>query len=132
MLSYYTCDMNNSFELTKDKDEDLGLDAHKWYGKEDRTDENSIHDKGIGKPVVIRLFEFKFPPTLENLPTKEQILTPEYIKHLQTLLWADSLRLVMEPRVVIYKEGCKIFVPCEARAGANFIDEPKMLQEWIK
>lgn len=120
------------FEVLEENAIDSPVKDIKWYGKEDSTDEKIMHDQGTGKPIVIRLFEFKFPPTLETLPTKEQILTPEYIKQVQTLLWADSLRLVMEPRVVIDKEGCKIFAPCEARTGANFIDEPKTIQEWIK
>ncbi len=120
------------FELMKEMDTELGIKEHKWYGKEDQTDTNLIHDTGKGEPIVIRMFEFKFPPTLKDLPTKEQILTPEYLKHMQTLLWADSLRLVTEPRVVIDKEGCKIFAPCQARTGSSFSEEPKLLQEWIR
>lgn len=122
----------HDFELTKDKDEEIGIDAHKWYGKDAETTETQMQDTGKGEPIVIRLFEFKFPPTLETLPTKEEILTPSYLKHLQTLLWADELRLVIEPRIVIEKEGCKIFAPCQARNGATFIDNPKLLQEWTQ
>lgn len=121
----------HNFEVVKEKDVDLGLDAHKWYGKEDRTDEKSMHDNFKGENVIIRHFEFKLNPTITEPPTKEQILTPEYIKHLQTLLWADSLRLVMEPRVVIDKEYIRVFAPCVARAGATFTEEAKTLQEWI-
>lgn len=122
----------NNFELVKEKDEDLGIGEHKWYGKEDETDQATFQDTGKGDPVVIRLFEFKFPATLEILPTKDEILTSEYLKHLQTLLWADSLRMVLEPRVSITKEGCQIFVPCQARTGATFLENPKLLQEWTK
>ena len=122
--------MTTNFELTKEQDVDLGLDAHKWYGKEDRTDESLMHDQGKGEPILIRLFEFKFPATLEKLPTKEEILTPEYLKHLKTQLWSDALRLVIEPRVVIDKEGCKIFAPCQATTGNSFLEEPKTIQEW--
>lgn len=114
--------MEKSFEVEED---------YKWYGKEEKTSEKTIHDKGIGEPINIRLFEFKFPPTLEILPTKEQILTPEYLKHLKTQLWSDGLRLVLEPRVFIDKEGCKVFAPCQASTGNSFIEEPKLLQEWI-
>lgn len=121
----------SQFELTKEEDKDVGVDAHKWYGKEDRTDDNIMHDTGVGEAITIRLFEFKFPPTLEKLPTKEQILTPEYLKHLKTQLWGDGLRLAMEPRVLIEKEGCKVFAPCQASIGNNFIDTPKLLQEWM-
>lgn len=117
------------FELVQDQATDMP--AHKWYGKEEKTNEELMHDQGKGEPIVIRLFEFTFPPTLEVLPTKEQILTPEYIKHLQTQLWGDSLRLVAEPRVAIDKEGCKVFVPCQATNGNTFTEAPKLLQEWI-
>lgn len=124
--------MNRNFELTREKDEELGIGEHKWYGREDRTEDSLMHDKGKGESVVIRLFEFKFRPDLETLPTKEQILTPEYIKQLNTLLWADGLRIVLEPRLEIKKEGCKIFVPCQPTIGNSFLEEPKLLQEWIK
>jgi len=119
-----------NFDVVKEKDEELNLGAHKWYGKEDRTDEAEMHDKGKGEPILIRLFEFKFPATLEHLPTKEEILTPEYIKHLRTQLWADGLRLVIDPQVAIDKAGCKIFAPCQATTGNNFLDTPKTIQEW--
>ena|SRR3990167_5329761 len=120
------------FEFAVKDDNELGIGEHKWYGKEDRTEEKSMHDTGKGEPVLIRLFEYRFPPTLEILPTKEQILTPEYIKHIQVQLWSDGLRLVMEPRVFIDKESCKVFAPCQATTGNSFLEEPKLLQEWIK
>lgn len=123
--------MSKSFEVIEENAVDSPVENIKWYGKEDQTDTESIHDKGKGEPVTIRLFEFKFPPTLDKLPTKEEILTPEYIRHLHAQLWADALRMVLEPRVFISKEGCKIFVPCQARTGQSFLDNPKLLQEWI-
>lgn len=121
-----------NFELMKDVDNVVGVKEHKWYGREDETATNLMHDTGKGEAIVIRHFEFKLNPSLERLPTKEEILTPEYIKHLSTLLWADSLRLVREPQVVIDKESIKIFAPCQARTGAVFTEEPKLLQEWIR
>ena len=121
-----------NFELVEENAIDSPVKDIKWYGKEDQTEEKSIHDKGKGEPVLIRLFEFRLSPLLETLPTKEQILTPEYIKHLQVQLWSDGLRLIMEPRVVIDKESIKIFAPCQATMGNNFLEEPKLLQEWIR
>jgi len=112
------------------KDDELKAE-HQWYGKQDQTEEQSIHDTGKGEPVVIRMFEFKFRPDIETTPTKEQLLTPEYIKQIKTQLWGDGLRMVLEPRLDITKEGCKVFVPCQATTGNSFIDEPKLLQEWI-
>lgn len=124
--------MSTDFELIEENAVDAPVQNIKWYGKEDQTEKEYFHDTGKGVPITIRLFEFKFPPTLEHLPTKEQILTPDYMKHLHTQLWADELRLVMEPRVTIDKDGCKIFVPCQARTGSTFLDNPKLLQEWIR
>ncbi len=115
----------------KEVDDVVGVKEHKWYGKEDQTDENLMHDTGKGEPIVIRHFEFKLNPELKEQPTKEQILTPEYIKHLQTLLWADSLRMVLEPTVKIEKDTMHVAVPCQARTGATFSEQPKMLQEWL-
>lgn len=123
--------MDTNFELVEENAVDSPVENIKWYGKEDKTEEKTMHDKGKGEPVLIRLFEFRLSPALEALPTKEQILTPEYLKHLKTTLWADALRLVMEPRVVIDKESIKIFAPCQATMGNNFLEEPKLLQEWI-
>jgi len=123
--------MSKDFEFALAEDKEVGVEEHKWYGREDQTDESSMHDKGKGEPIVIRLFEFKFKPTIEKTPTKDEILTPEYLKDLKTQLWADGLRLVLEPRVEIKKEGCKVFAPCQATTGNSFIEEPKLLQEWI-
>lgn len=123
--------MDTNFELVEEDAVNSPVENIKWYGKEDQTDEKLMHDKGKGEPVLIRLFEFRLSPAIEGLPTKEQILTPEYIKHLKATLWADGLRLVMEPRVIIDKESIKIFAPCQAAMGNNFLEEPKLLQEWM-
>ena len=123
--------MSKDFEFALAKDEDLEIGEHKWYGREDRTEETKFQDRGTGEVVVIRLFEYKFPPTLEILPTEEQILTPAYLRDLNTLLWGDALRLVTKPRVEIQKSGCRIFAPCVARTGQSFTESPKSIQEWI-
>lgn len=123
--------MDTTFEAVEEKAQDSPVENIKWYGNEKQTEDKSIHDTGKGEPVVIRLFEFSFPPTLEVLPTKEQLLTPDYLRHVNAQLWGDGLRMVAEPRVAITKEGCNIFVPCVARTGQSFLEDPKLLQEWI-
>lgn len=112
-------------------DEELQA-THKWFGKEDQTEDKSIFDKGQGAPVTIRHLEFKLRPDLEKLPTKEEILTPEYVKYLHSSLWGDGLRMVLEPRVRVTKDKIDIFVPCQATTGNSFLEEPKYLQEWIR
>lgn len=123
--------MKTDFELVEERATELGIGAHKWYGSQDETKDEVVHDTGKGEPIVLRLFEFKLSPTLERLPTKEEILTPEYIKHLSTLLWADSLRLVTTPEVRIDKENIRVFAACQARTGQNFLEETKLIQELL-
>ena len=120
-----------NFEAIEFDAKDSPVKDIKWYGREDQTGDSSIHDTGKGEAIVIRQFEFKLNPTLEKLPTAEEIITPEYLKDLNIQLWADGLRLVMKPRVAIDKEKCIIFAPCQARAGSTILEEPKLLQEWI-
>jgi len=124
--------MSKDFEFAVKEDKEVGVGEHKWYGKEDRTEETPLHDKAKGEPVVIRLFEFAFRPDLETTPTREQLITPDYLRHIDSSLWGDGLRRVMEPRVEITKTGCKIFVPCVAKTGQSHLEEPKTIQEWIK
>lgn len=121
-----------SFEAVEHDAIDSPVKDIKWYGKEDRTEESSIHDSGKGTPIVLRFQEYKFPPTLEVLPTKDQILTAQYVKDMHTWLWGDGLRMVIEPRVSITKEGCRVCFTCQATTGNSFLEDPKMLQEWIK
>lgn len=123
--------MSKNFEFAVKDDQELKLGEHKWYGKEDRTEDELIHDKGQGEPIVIRLFEFKFRPNLEKTPIAEELLTPAYLKQIDTQLWGDGLRRVMQPRTAIDKEGCKIFVPCVATTGNSHLENPKLLQEWL-
>lgn len=115
----------------KEADAEFGIKEHKWYGSQDETGDQSIHDRGVGEPIVIRHWEFAREPGSPT-PTKEQILTPDYLKHLNIELWADSLRLAMEPRVSIDDKYIRVFAPCVARTGQSFLEEPKLLQEWIK
>ena len=107
-------------------------DNFTWYTKEGETKDESLHDKGKGEEVLIRMIEFKLNPGLAETPTKEQILTPEYIKQIDVQLWSDGLRRVSEPRMNIDKEYCRIGVPCVPRTGQSFLDKPKLLQEWIQ
>ena len=121
-----------NFEFVKERDEELGIGAHKWYGKEDQTDTNLMHDKGTGDTIVMRFFPYKMNPELKTPPTKEQILTPDYVKHLKVLLWADGLRTVTEPTVKIDKDSYTIGVACQAANGQVITEQSKYLQEWMQ
>lgn len=82
-----------------------------------QTDGVKIEDSGSGKPIILRQFEFHFPPGFKGKPKKEEILTESYIKYLENFLWADALEMIMEPKVVFNEKGFKIFATCQARKG---------------
>jgi len=81
--------MNNSFEVIESKSEDTKSDI-KWYGSEQQTDLKTLSDSGKGEPVLIRFKKFQFKPDLRKLPTKEQLITPEFVKHIDAELWGHG------------------------------------------
>lgn len=123
--------LTKSFEYVEENAVDSPTENIKWYGKEDQTDGKDIHDTGHGDVVTLRKFEFKFPPNMEKPPTKEELLTPQYLRELNTQLWGDDLRMIREPEITINKSGCIVYVACQPRSGSNFLEEPKLLQEWM-
>lgn len=123
--------MDKTFEAIEFDAKDSPVKDIKWYGKEDQTEGSLMHDTGKGEAIIIRHFEFKLNPALKELPTAEQLLTPEYIKDLNIQLWADGFRLIMKPRVSITKDTVRVFAPCQPVSGATILEEPKLLQEWI-
>lgn len=103
------------------------------FGADLSTDGAPIIDKGEGKRVVIRLFEFKMnPEMLKRLPSKQELFNA-HTRQISTILWSDGLQPLEEiaPRVIIdvKKGGYKIFVPCEGRLGQVFIDKAENLSE---
>ena len=74
--------MQSDFELIKDLDEQVGVKEHKWYGHEDQTDENLMHDVGSGEPVVIRNYEYalnNFVPLINRLEIQRNVLMPKFM-----------------------------------------------------
>lgn len=95
-----------------------------WEGSEVEVMADEVADEGSGGAVIVRCFDFKFPPGNTVIPTKDQILTPQYLKTLQTLLYFDhDMEFAAEPRVVIQETGFKVFVTCQPRKGARVIDK---------
>lgn len=108
----------------------LGGDV-KWEAEQGMVTSDPLKDNGEGKAVIVRSFEFRFPPGMKGLPTKEQILTPEYIKHLEVRLWADEIEMIAAPRVTINSTGFFVFATCQVKKGSilPYNAKPKQLQE---
>lgn len=76
-------------------------------------------DDGSGRPIILRQFEYIFPPGVQYKPREEDILTEGYIQFLKSQLYfADELDLIEKPRVYIDEKGFKIFATCQARKGS--------------
>lgn len=100
-----------------------------WDATQAQTDGVRIEDGGTGRPIILRQFEFQFPPGFKGKPTKEEILTESYIKYLENFLWADALEMIMEPKVVFSEKGFKVFATCQVKKG-NLI--PGYAQDMLK
>lgn len=89
-----------------------------------------LADDGSGRPVILRRFQFKFPPNLPQKPTKKEIL--EFHKDkLNIFLWKDELELVQIPKVRVNVSGYDIFATCVAKKGSLIFEKPKLLQHAI-
>lgn len=101
-----------------------------------QTDGQRIVDPQSGEICLIRKYDFKFHPLIaankELRPKKKDILTKDYIKHLENQLWADAWELhpdaTPNPRVVIKANDFSIFAICKPKKG-NII--PRELLEQV-
>lgn len=121
---------------TLEKGEGLKIDeSTKYeYGANLETDGVRIEDAGVGRQVLIRVFDFTMNPAMKDFD--KQTIFNNHAKQLSTILWSDGLRPIESepPRVILDKKKCmyQIFVACEGRLGQTFIDKPRNLSEELK
>lgn len=101
-----------------------------WYGQSLESDKIDLADEGKGNAIILRPFVYKMRPDLKQKPTKDEIITPQYLKYLEAQLWGDGLRMVMEPRVVFEKDKFTVFVAAEPRPGHTLMEKTKLIQEY--
>lgn len=91
-------------------------------------------DEGHGNAVIIRKFEFSANPEAfrEHTPTKQELFNAHY-KLIETMLWADGLKVIPEvdPKVTINKKKTKfrIFVGAEPQRGHILRETPQTLSQ---
>jgi hypothetical protein len=123
--------MNNDdtkeFEFTEKDAIDAPVKDIQWHGKELEFN-TQIEDKGQGKPIFLRQFDFAIKPGVE-LPNKEEI-AEAYKKFIDGFLWKDGLRRIQELKVVIEKDKFKIFATCQAKTGAVILEKPLTIQDY--
>lgn len=101
-----------------------------------QTDGVRIEDPGQGRPIIIRQLKYAYHPSLKGRPSVEQLLTVDFRKYLNNILWLDSLELIQEPKVVFQQKEFIIFATCQAKRGAiiprEHIDKLRPLQDTLQ
>lgn len=122
-----------------EKGEGIRIDSDTSYDTVGEFEAKSepLIDPGTGKPIAIRVFEFKMNPLAAKTGFPDnQTLFNAHAKQISTILWGDGLSPVdnIPPRVIIDKErlSYRILVTCEGRLGVSFIDKPRNLTEVLK
>lgn len=95
-----------------------------WEGSEVEVQSDKLDDGGgSGQRVMLRFFNFKYPPGKHKIPTKAQVLTKEYVDSVKTILYFEhDLEIEGEPRVVFQKDGFRVIFPCIPRRGRMALD----------
>lgn len=103
----------------------------KWEAQEMTSEASApLADDGSGKEVILRRFQFSFPPNLPKKPTKKEILA-FHKDRMNVFLWKDELELIQEPKIIIGKKGYDIFATCIAKKGSLIFTKPQLLQHAI-
>lgn len=114
-----------------------------WYGREVTTgaeDGVQMVDSATGKPMVLRVFEFKKDKRVQKemrakgiAVTRQQLFTYHW-PQIKATIWGDGLveNRDVEPRVMIDKGSYKIIILCEAKFRTTVVDTPTTLQEVFK
>lgn len=89
-------------------------------------------DMGTGGAAIIRMFEFSANPEAfhQHTPTRQELFNYHY-KGIETLLWADGLKVIPEvnPKITINKAKTKyrIFVGAVPQKGHILREQPQTL-----
>lgn len=107
-----------------------------WVGQEIsvKSDTQLSDDHGVGKPIILRHFEFAANPEVfkQHKPTKQELFD-SHRQFIETFLWKDGLTPIdfIPPTIKISKKKDKyrILVTCQARAGQIIAEKPQTLTE---
>lgn len=93
-----------------------------WYGSTMETERQKLEDPAEGRPVILRQMRHQYLPWVKKQPKKSEILTKDFIKHLENVLWADKLEMIQFPKVTFTKKGFTVWATCQPKKG-NLIPE---------
>ena len=112
----------------------------KWYPQQVSTDGVPMVDAGIGRPLILRTFEFSINPVTEaklkekNITVTKQDLFNQHWPQIRALIWSDGLvaNQEVDPRVIVGKTRYRIFILCEPKFRNLVADRPTTLQDVFK
>lgn len=111
-----------------------------WDAFKIATDGVPMVDAGTGKPLILRVFEFKIDYNkLKQLEEKgiqmdKQLIFNSHWPQIRSTIWGDGLvaSTDVDPRVVIGKTRYRIFLLCEPKFRVMIADKPTDLQSIFK
>lgn len=118
-----------SFELEKNR--------QTWEGNTLEVKSDPLIDAGVGKPYILRCFEFRINPLVKQTPTRQELFNHHW-RQIQSMLWADGLKAyeAVNPRIIVGKQSYRIFVTAEPRLSNGIAislgEKPRTLQQIIK
>lgn len=106
-----------------------------WFGTTVETDGVPMFDPGIGRPLILRTFEFAVKPSQvgQKRPTNAELFNFHW-PQIRDMIRFDGLieNRDIAPRVVIGKKRYRIFVLCEPKFRTMINETPQTLQQIIK
>lgn len=102
-----------------------------WHGQSVETEMSSLEDKGSGKPIILRTFDFTLPPG-DELPLKEDLLNFHKSK-ITAFLWRDELVPIQKFKLIFSKDKkhFRIFATCQGKAGSVILEKPELISNII-
>ena len=119
--------VDNNFSFIEQDAEDAPVKDIAWQGQDIQFNQQVL-DKGEGKPIILRQFDFSIPVGVQ-LPEKKEIAST-YQNFIDGFLWKDGLRRIDDLRVVLQKDKFLIFATCQAKTGAVLLDKPLTIQDY--
>jgi len=109
----------------------------KWHGAQLGVEGIPLVDAGVGKPLILRVFEFAINPVkVKELKEKGIIVSKQEIfnthwPQIKMQIWGDGLvaNEQVDPRVIIGKKRYRIFILCEPKFRNIVVDKPRTLQQ---
>ena len=121
------------FKLTEENAPDSPVKDINWEGQSVETETTPLMNDDSGKPIIMRVFEFKLPPLKpEELPTAQQVIDAHKTK-LTGFLWRDELVPIQDFKCIFSKDKShfRIFATCQAKQGSNILERPLTLQHHL-